>query len=172
MSVDLFSNHNAELLFRLQGMLSRLAPSEYTATHDRLSSASVGTHIRHILDHYFIFLNGLASGMVDYDNRQRHTETESSIKYARGAIGRIATQLGQLSGPDAPLKIKQSVTVRVPTPEQPSTVGRELLFLHSHTTHHLAVIALILRSENISIPPDIDVAPSTLKYRKQAPCAR
>jgi hypothetical protein len=59
-----------------------------------------------------------------------------------------------------------------------STALRELQFLVSHTVHHYAVIALILRARGLEPGPDFGVAPSTLKYEQEtslqarAACAR
>ena len=54
----------------------------------------------------------------------------------------------------------------------PSSVARELQFLVSHTVHHYAVIAAMLRPQGIEPGVDFGVAPSTLKYEQGAPCAR
>ena len=44
--------------------------------------------------------------------------------------------------------------------------GRELLFLISHTVHHFALIAFMLRSFGIEPGDKFGVAPSTLRYRQ------
>jgi hypothetical protein len=55
----------------------------------------------------------------------------------------------------------------------PSTLGRELEFLRSHTVHHYALIALIFRAHEASVPSSFGVAPSTLRYQAEAAaCAR
>ncbi|MDH3494762.1 MAG: hypothetical protein OEM82_14505, partial [Acidobacteriota bacterium] len=46
----------------------------------------------------------------------------------------------------------------------PTSLARELEFLHSHTVHHYALIAAKLGSMNIEVPFEFGVAPSTLKY--------
>ena len=59
------------------------------------------------------------------------------------------------------------------TPWTSSTLGRELLFLLSHTIHHYALIDLLLREEGFEVPPDFGMAPSTLKHLERQPeCAR
>ena len=42
-----------------------------------------------------------------------------------------------------------------------TSVGRELAFVMSHTIHHLAVIALLLRDLGIEVPPRFGYAPTT-----------
>ena len=54
-----------------------------------------------------------------------------------------------------------------------STVARELQFLVSHTIHHHALIAAILRLESHTPAEGFGIAPSTLKYeRDRAQCAQ
>jgi hypothetical protein len=54
-----------------------------------------------------------------------------------------------------------------------STVARELQFLLSHTVHHYALIALILRLQGFEPGEEFGVAPSTLAHwRREVVCAR
>jgi hypothetical protein len=46
----------------------------------------------------------------------------------------------------------------------PSTVSRELQALSSHTIHHLALVAIILRLQGIRLDPDFGMSPSTLRH--------
>ncbi len=48
-----------------------------------------------------------------------------------------------------------------------SSVERELQFLRSHTVHHFALIAVILRLSGLEPGEEFGVAPSTLRYRKE-----
>ena len=53
-----------------------------------------------------------------------------------------------------------------------TSVVRELQFLASHTVHHYAVIAAMLRPQGVEPGDDFGVAPSTLQYeRENAACA-
>jgi hypothetical protein len=47
----------------------------------------------------------------------------------------------------------------------PSTISRELQALSSHTIHHFALIAVILRLHGIFLDPEFGVSPSTLRYQ-------
>jgi hypothetical protein len=56
-----------------------------------------------------------------------------------------------------------------------STVARELQFLLSHTVHHYALVALVLRLRGFEPGEEFGVAPSTLKFwrrEEEAACAR
>jgi hypothetical protein len=50
---------------------------------------------------------------------------------------------------------------------QPSTTGRELQFLVSHTVHHFAMIGGICRALEVEMEENFGVAPSTLRHRAQ-----
>jgi hypothetical protein len=52
-----------------------------------------------------------------------------------------------------------------------TSVGRELQFLVSHTVHHYAVIAAMLRPQGVEPGADFGVAPSTLVYEQGSACA-
>jgi hypothetical protein len=54
----------------------------------------------------------------------------------------------------------------------PSTIGRELQFLASHTVHHFAIMAMILRLQDIHPPADFGIAPSTLRFMKETQAGR
>ncbi|MEK6687797.1 MAG: hypothetical protein AABZ01_04975, partial [Gemmatimonadota bacterium] len=49
-----------------------------------------------------------------------------------------------------------------------SSLGRELLFLLSHTVHHFAVIRLLLQRQGTDSDPRLGVAPSTEAYKAAA----
>lgn len=46
-----------------------------------------------------------------------------------------------------------------------SSLGRELQLLISHTVHHYAMMALVLRGQGIDPGPEFGVALSTFRYR-------
>ena len=52
------------------------------------------------------------------------------------------------------------------SPWSNSTIRRELQFLVSHTVHHYALIGLILKTMDVSVPENFGVAPSTLKHEQ------
>ncbi|MCV6603729.1 MAG: hypothetical protein OIF34_00375, partial [Porticoccaceae bacterium] len=108
---------------------------------------------------------------VDYDKRGRDPQIETNRDHAKATIGRIIDGLKQLPGNDTPIKSAIKVTVEGTTPVQASTVGRELIFLHGHTTHHHSLMALIMRLQDKTVDSEFGFAPSTLKYRSEQVCA-
>lgn len=131
--------------------------------------SGVGAHLRHVIDCFRCFQRGLADGRVDYDSRQRDPLLEQDRKVADSALAEISQGLCEL-GPD---DVSRRLEVKVDTVawEDPalhwhtSSLGRELQFLLSHTVHHYALIALLLRQRGFEPGADFGVAPSTLEFQ-------
>ena len=123
-----------------------------------------------MIDCYRCFLLGLESREVDYDARDRDRRIETDRDFAAGAIAQVIDRLQNL--PDASLDTELKIQVDTAAWEQGktlwtrSTIARELQFLLSHTVHHYALIALILRGHGFDPGAEFGVAPSTLEYRK------
>ncbi len=150
-------------------LLASLTDAEYTATHATLFPSGVGEHMRHIVEHYQLFMEGLASGHVDYDARKRDPRISSSRESAMDIMEGIIHDLDAMSTVDAPLEIKMAAS-NAPENDSPlsdSTIKRELQYLQAHTIHHYALIALILRIQGVEPTPDFGVAPSTLQHRSK-----
>ena len=131
-------------------------------------SASPGEHFRHVIEHYRMFLDGWRNGLVDYDSRPRNLRLERDAPAARAAIEDLCAALRALPT-DANADPARPLTVRCATGTQlgagsptSSTVGRELVFLHSHSVHHFAFVAIILKHRSIAVAGDFGVAPATL----------
>lgn len=159
------------LHFLAQGadLLRRLDDDTYTRpTSDRPRAAGVGPHFRHCLDFYRCFLRDLDSGRVDYDTRERQPELETSVATALDAVESISAQLQALDEEQA-MQIIEVHHDEVPGEEaatswQRSTVARELRFLASHTVHHYALIAHLVRELGVEPSEEFGVAPATLDY--------
>ena len=159
-------DQNLHFVRQGRGLLRRLDPEVYAAAGSRHSS--VGAHLRHCIDYYRCFLDGLDGNRIDYDARQREAALETDPATASAALEDIARRLEAIE----PQEFGRVVEVKVDTPADApdawsrSTVARELQFLVSHTVHHYALIAHLLREQGIEPGDELGVAPSTLEYRK------
>ena len=158
---------NVELLEQLVAFLERLSDAQYRHVDERLTTASIGGHVRHVLDHYRLFLAGLPAGEVDYDARERDTAVELECAAAAAAAG-IAAQ-GLRAVPAAhlgrPLRVHQQGAYQPGRFDAcESRADRELLFLQSHTVHHFALVALLARAQGLQPPARFGVAPSTVTW--------
>jgi uncharacterized damage-inducible protein DinB len=150
-------------------LLGSVEGSVYTATGVGTFRSSIGAHIRHNLDHFTSFFDGLKSGQVDYEARRRDDRIARSTEHALADIERHLEALEVLS--DAP---EQIIAVREENDFGDETlswlsssVGRELQFLLGHTVHHHAIIALLLSQHGVALPEGFGVAPSTQRYERR-----
>lgn len=134
-------------------------------------TGSIGGHFRHNLDFAHSFLNGIRTGKIDYNRRERDIRTEENRFYA---IERFALTIHRLSNLEPDL-LRRKVWVRSEIAAQiwhESSTARELEFLHSHTVHHHALIAEKLAFFGVKAADNFGVAPSTLKFWKQQNAAQ
>jgi hypothetical protein len=127
----------------------------------------IGTHVRHIIDHFLVLRDGLAVNCVDYNNRNRDSEMERNIFVACNAIDEIKQWIettDQLDK-DRPIEIlsevscQQTVNVSIN-----SNLMRELHYVSYHCIHHLAYCALLAKQNDVEIDPAIGLAPGTASY--------
>ena len=128
--------------------------------------SAIGVHLRHALDFYEKFFDGLAGGRIDYDRRARDKRVEQDRAHAGERCDDLAQQLRQLGDLDAEVLVKVDVC---DNPDDPaaysrSTLRRELQALVGHTIHHYALITYLLRAQGQEPEEGFGVAPSTLDY--------
>ncbi len=137
---------------------------------ERPGRQPIGTHLRHMLDHITCFLSGLPGGIVDYGSRDRDATLERDPELFRKALHESMDALRAIPTERLGDTIQTRQTVSLDT--EPvllgSTVERELVFLSSHTIHHIARLAQFCREEGVELPEDIALAYSTSAYLKTA----
>jgi hypothetical protein len=152
-------------------LLDRLSSADYT-TPTRPGWAPVGSQFRHILDHYRCFLLGRQQGRINYDARPRDPRIETDPVEAAQVARAIAEALGEIhvEDGDRPVMVQMDCGGNDGVPDwRPSTLGRELQFLVSHTVHHYALIKLLLEDRGLATSEEFGTAPSTLAYQLAAP---
>jgi uncharacterized damage-inducible protein DinB len=152
----------ADTLERLSAAVRPLTRAEYTR-RDLQSSGSIGAHVRHCLDHVCALERGIVIGEVCYDHRERHTVVEHDVQLAVSRLHRAMARIRSLEDRllEWPLMLRaqindEGIEVRVPT-----SVGREVAFVISHTIHHSALIAVLLEQSELDVPLRLGVAPTT-----------
>ncbi len=128
----------------------------------------IGVHLRHALDHMICFVRGLPQGIVDYDSRDRDAEIESNPRLFRKVLHELMDAIRSI--PAASLgdviQVRQTASLHSGPLSLNSTVERELVFLSSHTIHHLALIVQFCREEGVNLPEETSLAYSTSAHLK------
>jgi hypothetical protein len=166
---------NAAWLDQAAALLREMDDETYSASPKCVSPHRVGGHLRHILEFYECFLNGIQGCIVDYDARRRDLAIERSRTVALSTIENLRDRLSGLTNIDQDHRLR----VRMEDAEGSgvthdlleSSVGRELQVLSSHTIHHFALIAFTLRVLGFSVDRSFGMAPSTLRYQAKAEAA-
>jgi len=154
-------------------MITDLTAEQYRTTPVGVVPSSVGGHVRHCLDHVEALLAIAANGTLNYDQRERGTEIETNRQAALDAIDRQARTLLTIPIHERrPLRLTALVSNSLPPVTVETTVGRELVFVLSHTIHHNALIAVMARTLGVPVPDGFGYAPSTLAHLEDSACAR
>lgn len=150
------------LLDELASTVIALDSGVYCARVASPVSGSIGEHVRHCLDHIAALVAIEGTTLFSYDSRQRGTRIETDPVAAVEQMLRLRTALTRW--PTASLEQPVCLTSVVAAGETVttwSTVGRELVFVLSHTIHHQAMIAVLLTLHQIDVPDRFGTAPST-----------
>jgi hypothetical protein len=161
----------ADRLADLAAVIDGLDDVTYLTARKDGVSGSIGAHVRHTIDHVAALVEPTSPGLIDYDSRRRGTEIERSRRAAVRELRRLAVSLRQIS------KARSIRLVMVDAVIDPSgrrvrsisTVGRELIFVLSHTVHHQAIVSLLLAQSGRLLPERFGLAPST---PSRPPCAQ
>src|ERR1043166_4241748 len=79
--------------------------------HGSPHGSPLGAHYRHVLDHFICLFDGVSSGIINYDARQRNTELEISIEAASAVTTDMIATLRRL--PESVLKFDCQVIYSV-----------------------------------------------------------
>jgi uncharacterized damage-inducible protein DinB len=161
---------NVHLLEQARAILARLDDATYARASELNPEGTFGKHLRHCLDFYRCFLDGLKLDRIDYTHRERDGEVEERREAAAARMGDILRGLQTIeTGGHRPILVRDEEHPGAPLAVgwSRSSVARELQFLSSHTVHHLALIAMLLRSFGVEPGADFGVAPSTLRHREE-----
>jgi uncharacterized damage-inducible protein DinB len=164
---------NVALLNQVIDFLADLDDDLYARPVAPISAYGIGPHVRHCVDFYDNFLSGVASGLIDYDRRNRDDRIASDRRAALTKLRAIRDRLRNLPHLEQCEILVASERVAHPHAQpNASSVGRELIFLAGHCVHHFAIIAMLAQVHGVAPPPGFGVAPSTLKHWEETACAR
>lgn len=154
---------------QLINLLDQLSDDEYKQPLPIILNASIGQHVRHIVELFQELQQGLATGMVNYDNRKRDYFLESNRQQAMEIIALIPS-LSRME--DRSLILSGIYSVEEEKEIQLlSNYYRELIYNIEHAIHHMALLRVAAQHfTNIFLPDDFGMAVSTQRHNKK--CAQ
>ncbi len=158
-----------ENLNEIKNVLLQLTNDQYTFRSATLFGATIGQHVRHIIEFYQSVLNGFETKVINYDNRERNLLIETDTNTAIQVIDEICSKLKEdnsnrkmtLEGNFCEDEGKQ---IQIET-----SFLRELAYCLEHSIHHQALIKVgLLETKCLNYIDDtFGLAPATIRYKKQ-----
>ena len=159
----------SNVFVQLNDSMDQLTNDQYVQPNPTLSNATIGQHVRHIIELFLCLEKGYDSGIVNYEKRKRdyRIETEKDL-----AIQLLKDIYHRIERPNIDLEMEAedyedgSAPVVIPT-----NYFREIAYNLEHTVHHMALIRVgVNEVSTVQLPQEFGVAYSTIKYRKE--CAQ
>jgi len=154
---------------QLSETLNQLSNEEYKRSSKIIMNATIGQHVRHIIELFQCLDKGYDTGLVNYEKRKRdyRIETEKDI-----AISLLKEIYRNIEKPNKGITLEaEDYCDEVQVVSIPSNYYRELAYNLEHTIHHMALIRVgVNEVSSVVLPEEFGVAYSTIKYRQQ--CAQ
>lgn len=157
-----------ENLNEIKKVLLQLSDENYSYASETLFGATIGQHVRHILEFYQSVFNGLDLKTINYDNRKRNLLLETDSNYAIQVIDEINSCLS-LDILDQTLLLEGNFCAEEGKEIQiQTTLFRELAYCLEHSIHHQALIKVGLLEVNCLsyIDETFGLAPATIRHKK------
>lgn len=154
---------------QLSESLRLLTDAEYRQPSTTLFNATIGQHIRHIIELFICLEQGYAEGVVNYEKRKRDYRIETEKEFAISLLKDIYNKLDK---PNKEMILEaEDYTDTMETVAISSNYYREIAYNLEHTIHHMALVRVgVNEVSSVKLPDDFGVAYSTIKYRQQ--CAQ
>lgn len=154
------------IFVQLTESLHKLTSNEYTQPGKIIFNASIGQHVRHIIELFLCLETGYETGVVNYEKRKRDYKMETDKEFA---IQLLKDIYHRLERPNIELVMEAedyentSGVVAIS-----SNYYREVAYNLEHTIHHMALIRVgINEVSSLVLPDEFGVAYSTIKFRKE-----
>ena len=159
-----------EIVQQAKQFLFEINQQDYASVSLPHLKGSAGVHMRHIIDHFQALIEGLETGLVDYNKRSRYSPVEEDPCAALRQWSIIEVWLERVCRlpVDTPLQVLTETSIEHTEYAQvPSTLARELVFVSSHAIHHFSLLAVLRSLQGKSAPENFGIAPATATFLRQ-----
>jgi hypothetical protein len=151
---------------QLEDPLEQLTNEQYSQKIATLSQATLGQHVRHVVEMFVCLQDGYLTGTVNYEKRKRDIIIETSKDAAIALMQDIKASL---------YKENKELVLETGFDENsyelnriPTNYFREIAYNLEHAIHHMALIKIgVNQVSAIELPESFGVATSTIKYRQR-----
>lgn len=157
------------VFLQLTASLDQLNNEQYSMECATLSNATIGKHLRHVIELFQSLESGYDNGIVNYDKRKRDIRIETDKEFALALLNGIRKNLNK---EDKELMLESSYdddsdeVILIKT-----NYNREVAYNLEHTIHHMALIRVGINAvSDIQLPENYGVASSTVRHRQS--CAQ
>lgn len=162
-------NHCIEDLKQLKGLVDKITDENFQKKASSLFDSTIGEHVRHSLEFYTCFIEGIEAGLINYDRRKREKHLEVQTEACAAEIDDIINRLNTPMPPQNTLKVEANfsksdsgTTIALNT-----SVNRELAYCLEHSVHHQALIKTALKELECLelVDENFGIAASTIRNR-------
>jgi len=158
-----------QVFAQLSETLNQLSNEEYIRSSRILLNATIGQHVRHIIELFQCLEKGYDEGIVNYEKRKRDYQIETNKELAAASLKAVYQNIER---PNKEIILEaEDYYDTMEIVSIPSNYYRELAYNLEHTIHHMALIRVgVNEVSSVELPGEFGVAYSTVKYRNQ--CAQ
>ncbi len=154
---------------QVETALESLEPEQYVSPSRCLFNATIGQHVRHIIELFIELDKGYETGTVNYEKRKRDYRIETDKDFAAALLSKIYKEMIRPNKPlllEAGYKEDSDELIIMET-----NYYRELAYNMEHTVHHMALIRIGINELSVvAVDESFGIASSTIKYRSS--CAQ
>ncbi len=154
-----------KIFCQLEDILVRIPASDYARKIALLQNASIGQHVRHLLEIFRELNKGYERGVINYELRERDALLEHDPLAAASCLRHIRADLKKT---DCPLRFQAFGTdASLDCLDTETNYVRELAYSVDHAIHHMALIRVGLQLAAYEMKDEnFGVAFATQQYRK------
>lgn len=153
-----------KIFLQVSDVLDQLNCEQYNLSTPVLLKATIGQHVRHIIELFIELENGYETGIVNYDKRKRDHRIETDRFFAKEVLWNVFKGLNK-ADKQLILELDYSEVSQSSLSVQ-SNYNRELIYNLEHAVHHMAIIRIGINAVSlINVPENFGIATSTIKHR-------
>ncbi len=158
-----------DIFKQLDAVLLGLSDQAYSMPSKHLFNATIGQHVRHIIELFIELDKGYESGLVNYGQRARDHRIETDKNFAAQLLKEIVHSVSKADKQlllEAGYNSNDSNSIQIQT-----NYYREFAYNIEHAIHHMALIRIGIKElSDVKLNEHFGIASATIKYQQS--CAQ